>query len=109
MRAKTDPTFCDYILRVGNGLKPTNHEGHIKLPLSLVVQPTTIVPSLDDLIRFVFPSFEIYVENPLSITESAILTPKNQAVDEINEAMISKFPGEQATYLSFDEIDDPME
>lgn len=48
-------------------------------------------------------------KNPLCITESAILTPKNQAVDEINEAMISKFPGDQATYLSFDETDDPME
>ncbi|KAG5529135.1 hypothetical protein RHGRI_029716 [Rhododendron griersonianum] len=76
---------------------------------SRIWKPTTIVPSLDDLIRFVFPSFEIYAENPLSITESAILMPKNQAVDEINEAMISKFPREQATHLSFDEIDDPME
>ncbi|XP_058185695.1 uncharacterized protein LOC131302920 [Rhododendron vialii] len=48
-------------------------------------------------------------ENPLPITESAILTKKNQAIDEINEAMITKFLGEETTYLSFDMIDNPLE
>ncbi|KAG5557534.1 hypothetical protein RHGRI_007691 [Rhododendron griersonianum] len=107
MRARIDPAFSAYILRVGNGVEKENEGGEIKLPTSLVLQPTSTIPSLDQLIQFVFPSFHINTFNPLSLTDSAILTPKNEAVDEINEIMLSKFPGKEHTYLSFDETTDP--
>ncbi|KAG5533516.1 hypothetical protein RHGRI_027634 [Rhododendron griersonianum] len=109
MRAKTDPAFSAYILRVGSGLEKENKAGEIKLPSSLILQPTTNTPPLDQLIQFVFPSFDLHRLDPLSLTNSAILTPKNLAVDEINEAMIAKFPGKEHTYLSFDETSDPTQ
>ncbi|XP_058202827.1 uncharacterized protein LOC131317285 [Rhododendron vialii] len=107
MRARIDPAFSAYILRVGNGLEMENEAGKIKLPTSLVLQPTSTTPSLDQLIQFVLPSFHISTFDPLSLTDSAILTPKNKAVDEINEILLSKFPGKEHTYLSFDETTDP--
>ncbi|KAG5544392.1 hypothetical protein RHGRI_016970 [Rhododendron griersonianum] len=109
MRAKTDPAFSRYILQVGNGLEEENEVGEIKLPSSLILEPNTQVPPLEQLIQFVFPSFDLHRLDPLSLTDSAILTPKNQAVDEINEVMIGKFPGKEHTYLSFDETSDPTQ
>ncbi|KAG5561562.1 hypothetical protein RHGRI_004567 [Rhododendron griersonianum] len=109
MRAKTDPAFSRYILQVGNGLEEENEVGEIKLPSSLILEPNTQVPPLEQLIQFVFPSFDLHRLDPLSLTTSAILTPKNQAVDEINEVMIGKFPGKEHTYLSFDETSDPTQ
>ena len=32
MRARTDPTFCEFLLRVGNGDEPTIRENLILLP-----------------------------------------------------------------------------
>ncbi|KAG5552505.1 hypothetical protein RHGRI_010554 [Rhododendron griersonianum] len=52
MRARIDPAFSAYILRVGNGLERENEAGEIKLPTSLVLQPTSTIPSLDQLIQF---------------------------------------------------------
>ncbi|KAG5537450.1 hypothetical protein RHGRI_024769 [Rhododendron griersonianum] len=109
MRARIDPAFSAYILRVGDGVEKENQAGEIKLPSSLVLQSTSTIPSLDQLIQFVFPSFHINTLDPLSLTDSAILTPKNQAVDEINETMLSKFPGKEHVYLSFDETTDPTQ
>lgn len=109
MRARIDPAFSTYILRVGNGLKRENEAGEIKLHTSLVLQPTSTIPSLDQLIQFVFRSFHSNTLDPFSLASSAILTPKNQAVDEINETMLSKFPNKEHIYLSFDETTNPTQ
>lgn len=106
MRAKTDPSFSRYLLWVGNGLEPQNTEGQISIPDPLILQPNLSMQPLDQLIDFVFPNFSTYQADPLSFTDSAILTPKNQAVDEINDAMLARFPGEPTEYKSFDETND---
>lgn len=106
MRAKTDPAFSDYILQVGDGVEPENEKGQVRIPNSLIITLTSTQTNLDDLINFVFPTFTASAADPLSITNSAILTPKNSAVDEINETMMSKFPGEDNVYLSFNETVD---
>lgn len=106
MRARTDLSFSDYLLRVGNGEQPCNASGQIKIPDTLLLKPSKTMEPLHQLINFVFPEFDTYTSNPLSMTDSAILTPKNLEVDEINDIMISKFPGEEHTYLSFDQTED---
>lgn len=106
MRARIDPSFSDYVLRIGDGIETQTETGEIRIPEKLMVQHTDTLPSLEQLINFVFPSFATYASDPLSMTNSAILTPKNVAVDEINEVMMSKFPGKEEIYLSFDETVD---
>ncbi|KAG5512701.1 hypothetical protein RHGRI_038884 [Rhododendron griersonianum] len=106
MHARTDPAFRHYILRIGNGLEPENEIGNIKLPGFLALQPTKVVYPLDLLIQFVFPTISTGDLNLSSLTNSAILTPKNQAVDKINQVITSKFPGKEHTYLCVDETTD---
>lgn len=84
MCARTDPAFSAYILRIGNGLEPEDHTGQIKLPSFLTLQPTKATPALDQLIEFVFTSIPTTKLEQISLSNSAILTPKNNAVDEIN-------------------------
>lgn len=106
MHARADPRFSDYILRIGNGLEPENETGNVRLPTFLALQPTKLMAPLDLLIEFVFPTISTDHLNLLSLTDSAILTLKNQAVDEINEIIASKFPGEEYKYLSIDQTAD---
>lgn len=106
MRARTDPAFSAYILRIGNGLEPEDHTEQIKLPSFLTLQPTKAIPALDQLIEFVYTSIPTTKLEQISLSNSAILTPKNDAVDEINEVITAKFPGEDHLYLSFDEATD---
>ncbi|XP_058189256.1 uncharacterized protein LOC131306845 [Rhododendron vialii] len=103
MRAWTDVAFSTYILRIGNGLEPKDHAGQIKLPSFLALQPTKAAPALDHLIEFVIPTISTTEFEQISLSNSAILTPKNDAVDEINELITAKFPGQDQLYLSFDQ------
>lgn len=106
MRARADPAFSEYILRIGNGFEQEDEAEHIKLPVFLALQPTEAIPALDQLIDFVFPTIATGNLDLISLSNSAILAPKNQAVDEINEVIISKFPGTEHLYLSFYETSD---
>lgn len=106
MRTRADPAFSEYILRIGNGFEQEDEAEHIKLLVFLALQPTEAIPALDQLIDFVFPTIAIGNLDLISSSTSAILAPKNQAVDEINEVIISKFPGTEHLHLSFDETSD---
>lgn len=109
MRARTNPAFSNYILRIGNGLEPEDEAGNIKLPTFLALQPTKTAPSLDQLIQFVFPSIAMGKLDHVSLASSAILTPKNHMVNEINELITNAFPGKEHSYLNFDETLNPAQ
>ncbi|XP_009797547.1 uncharacterized protein [Nicotiana sylvestris] len=49
MRTKTDPAFCDYLLRIGNGQERVNSADKIEIPDSLIIPYTTERESLDKL------------------------------------------------------------
>lgn len=89
-----------FLLRVGNGIEPTNAKNQINIPKSLMIPPSLTVKPLDQLINFLFPNMHAYASEPLSITDSTILTPKNLVVDNLNAALITTFPGIEKTYLS---------
>ncbi|KAG5556067.1 hypothetical protein RHGRI_006626 [Rhododendron griersonianum] len=103
MRAKTDPSFSDFLLRVGNGLEPENLKGQIAIPASMTLSPNAIQTPVQQLIDFVFPDLHNYLRQPLSMTDCAILTPKNDSVDIINEQLINNFPGKEYSYVSVDD------
>lgn len=71
-----------------------------------MIPPSLTIKPLDQLINFLFPNMHAYASEPLSITDSTILTPKNLVVDNLNAALITTFPGIEKTYLSFDETED---
>ncbi|XP_019163086.1 PREDICTED: ATP-dependent DNA helicase RRM3-like [Ipomoea nil] len=42
--------------------------------------------------------------DPYPLMKRGILTPKNEYVDEINNTLIARFPGEEKYYVSYDEL-----
>ncbi|ONM22141.1 hypothetical protein ZEAMMB73_Zm00001d005805 [Zea mays] len=108
MRAKNDPWFAEYLLRVGGGTEDTNSDGDICLPDEVCVPYSGSDSDLDNLIDFVFPNLNENMSNSTYITSRAILSTRNDWVDMINAKMIDRFQGEHMVYHSFDSaMDDP--
>ncbi|AQK59598.1 hypothetical protein ZEAMMB73_Zm00001d053542 [Zea mays] len=108
MRAKNDPWFVEYLLRVGGGTEDTNSDGDICLPDEVCVPYSGSDSDLDNLIDFVFPNLNENMSDSTYITSRAILSTRNDWVDMINAKMIDRFQGEHMVYHSFDSaMDDP--
>ncbi|XP_028109699.1 uncharacterized protein LOC114308333 [Camellia sinensis] len=103
--AKHDPTFSNFLLFVGNGIEHQISCKTIRIPKMLLPYNKNIDP-LQELITFVFPNFNDYNEDPLSMMNRAILTLKNDNVDHINEILMEEFLGDEHMYNNIDEIVD---
>ncbi|KAL0433178.1 UNVERIFIED_CONTAM: hypothetical protein Slati_2652100 [Sesamum latifolium] len=109
MRARTDPNFSEFLLRVGNGTEPADSNANIQIPDEMVIKY-----DMDDddaseqqLIDAIFPSLRHNCNSTSYMTSRAMLACKNETVDKLNDKMISMFPGQAKIFSSFDEaIDD---
>ncbi|XP_016478404.2 uncharacterized protein LOC107799771 [Nicotiana tabacum] len=102
MRAKTDPSFCEYLLRIGNGEEKTDNYDKIEIPDYFVIPFISEKESLDLLFRATFPDLHT-CSDMFSMTSRVILMTKSDFVDEMNELLIAHFPGDARTYIAFDE------
>ncbi|KAL6225029.1 hypothetical protein ACLB2K_003881 [Fragaria x ananassa] len=105
MRSINDPKFSEFLLRVGNGEQPTVVEDMIQLPSPMVL-PWEGEESINQLIIQVFPNLDCHVNNSQYMVERAIITPKNDDVDTLNERIIQQFPGPERILYSFDSVDE---
>ncbi|CAL5375236.1 unnamed protein product [Camellia sinensis] len=106
MRAKHDPTFSNFLLSVGNGTEQQISPETIRIHKVMLLPYNKNIDPLQELITFVFPNFNDYNEDPLSVMNRVILTPKNDNVDHINEILMKEFPGDEHMYNSIDETVD---
>ncbi|XP_047259046.1 ATP-dependent DNA helicase pfh1-like, partial [Capsicum annuum] len=106
MRARTDQSLSEFLLRIGNGEKPTIRDDLVLLPKQLVIQNTSNSPGEDTLVKEIFPSMDKNASGAKYMIERAILARRNEYVDQLNEMLIFKFPGESRTFLSFDSAED---
>ncbi|XP_073310003.1 uncharacterized protein [Primulina huaijiensis] len=109
MRAREDPVFCNFLLRVGQGIEPMDEHGNIKIPDDMLIRYCEEYDDLSEqrLISYVYPSLTENYSTTSYMKGRAILATKNVHVDRINKNIISLFPGEEMIFLSFDEaIDD---
>ncbi|XP_031116894.1 uncharacterized protein LOC116020565 [Ipomoea triloba] len=106
MRAQEDHTFADYLMRIGNGSEKMDLQNKIKVPSHLLIKNNGCRPPLDVLFESVYPDLGLFSNDPYSLMERAILTTKNEFVDEINFLLLDKFPGANKTYISYDEPSD---
>jgi ATP-dependent DNA helicase PIF1 len=73
-----------------------------------MAQRRLTLKDLDTLIESIFPNLNANMTNKDYITSKAILSTRNDWVDDINLKMINKFHGGEMLYHSFDEaVDDP--
>lgn len=103
MRSRNDPTFSEFLLRVGNGDEPTDAEGNVRLPDDMIIEYDNDAKSTKRLIEAIFPNISKNAHSAQYIADRGILTTKNEHVDQLNNDMISMFPGEAKFFFSFDE------
>jgi PIF1-like helicase/Helitron helicase-like domain at N-terminus len=106
MRARSDPWFSQFLLRVGDGTELSDEDDFIRIPDDMAISYVNDEQSLNELIEAVFPSLHLNGLESDFIAERAILSTTNDHVDELNECMINRFPGEEMTYYSFDTGED---
>uniref|UniRef100_A0A8I6XZN3 ATP-dependent DNA helicase n=1 Tax=Hordeum vulgare subsp. vulgare TaxID=112509 RepID=A0A8I6XZN3_HORVV len=109
MRAQADPWFSEYLLRIGNGTEETIGDDYVRLPNDIVIAYTEDETAMNKLIEDVFPSLHANAKSREYMSTRAIVSTKNDHVDALNEKMISRFPGEEKIYHSFDSIEDDMQ
>jgi hypothetical protein len=96
-------SFAEFLLKVGDGkLDIVKDLGpcKVRLPDALMMDSE----NLEDLCQFVFQRLEHNFTNPAWLCSRAIICPTNSAVDEVNDVMINKFPGEARDYKSRDKV-----
>ena len=115
MRAKLSisndaDAWATYLLALGDGTveAPAGHE-----PTGVKVPDRMSVASVEELIERVCGTADTFTapHDPQWWFDRAVLTPKNEDVDEINRIMGSKLPGEPYKLTGSDELsesDDPM-
>nr|GEV23804.1 hypothetical protein [Tanacetum cinerariifolium] len=106
MRARTDPWFLNFLLRVGDGVEEVIDENYVRIPDEMTIPYTDETASKDALINEIFPFFATNAHSADDIVSRAILSTKNEHVDSINDLLTDRFPGEEKVYYSFDEAED---
>ncbi|KAI3507904.1 hypothetical protein L1887_22900 [Cichorium endivia] len=96
--------FANWLLDIGEGKLGGSNDGDaiIEIPDDLLITQSS--NPIDSLIEFVYPSFLQKFNNPTYFQDRAILAPKNEVVHEINDRLLSLFPGEEKEYLSSDSL-----
>ena len=100
MRASSDSEFSTLLLEIGNGESAEDSNGNISLSSFSHVTDTT------DLITAVYNDIEIHFNSITWLRDRAILCPKNESVDNINNMVSDLIPGVARIYNSFDSVVD---
>jgi hypothetical protein len=97
--------FANWLLQVGEGLTDGDEPGLVRLPEQCCIHPTS-ENSLNQLIDAIYPGInELDSNEDVRCTyfrERAILAAHNACIDELNEEVLSRLPGEEKVYLSAD-------
>ncbi|GAA0157315.1 DNA helicase [Lithospermum erythrorhizon] len=99
-RAREDPEFIEFLIRIGNGTEPTNTLGQVQLPLPMVIPYTTHAESLEGLISYVYEDLSLFASKPFEMMNRVILAPLNDFGDDINSMLIDRMEGEYLDYLN---------
>nr|KAJ0226239.1 hypothetical protein LSAT_V11C100049790 [Lactuca sativa] len=81
---------------------PNDGETIIDIPNDILINDPD--DPIGSLIEFVYPSILEKYSSTNYFQERAILAPKNEVVQEINDRLLKKFPGDEVEYLSSDSL-----
>ena len=94
------------LLRIGYGTEEYIYNNYIRLPSNMIISNTNGDVGLNKLIDNVFSKLETYAENIDLMANRVILTPRNDYVDDVNNILVDRFPGDPMIYYSCDEYID---
>ncbi|XP_076937442.1 uncharacterized protein LOC143605075 [Bidens hawaiensis] len=106
MRALNDLWFSNFLLRVSDIIEEAIEGSFIHIPDDMTIPCTIRENSIKELINVIYPSIQNNLCFSDYIISKAILSTRNESVDEINDQMIGMFQGEEKVYYSFDEVED---
>ncbi|XP_071686884.1 uncharacterized protein [Rutidosis leptorrhynchoides] len=98
--------FAEWLLQIGNGSVgiPDKSDLHnvswIEIPEKFCIQHTK--ESLQQLISFIYDEELLRNPDAMKLQQQAIICPKNETVDIINNMIMRKKEGQQKTYTSCD-------
>ena len=100
--------FNKWVLAVGDGTIPAKCKEGEDEPTWIEIPETFLIKSwhcpIEKIVAVTYPDFTIRKGDDLYLKERAILTPKNDDADAINEYMFKQLKGKTVTYNSSDEI-----
>ncbi|GJU82851.1 ATP-dependent DNA helicase PIF1-like protein [Tanacetum coccineum] len=100
--------FNQWVLSVGNGNVPAKAKDGEDEPTWIQILEQFLIKSsgspIENIVAETYPNFIERQHDDEYLKERAILTPRNDDVDEINTYMFNKLSGKSVTYNSDDEI-----
>ncbi|CAJ2672233.1 unnamed protein product [Trifolium pratense] len=99
-----DHEFATFLMRIGDEVEPTKPDDMVKISPQIAISWEG-EHSIQILIDHIFPQLELHGWDASYMTQRAILTPKNDDVQKLNDILINQFPGEEHNSLSFDEVE----
>jgi hypothetical protein len=100
--------FNDWVLSIGDGTtQGTAHSDDgdselVEIPHDVLIP--RVESSIDDIIRSTYPNLATLYSDLAYLRERAIISPKNDTIDEINGRVLSLMPGHEKVYLSSDAL-----
>jgi len=97
-------SFAEWILNIGDGKlnEPNDGEAEIEIPEELLIRNYT--EPLDAIVSYAYPNLQQHFNDPSFFKDRAILAPTLEAVEKINDYVLSQIPGAETTYLSSDSV-----
>ena len=105
MWSHSNANVSEFLLRVGDGIKPTILDDFIRIPPSMSIQWQDDM-SIYCLIDATFPNLSESIHDGSYFISRALLALTNVEVDKLYDEIIQSFPGEAHTYYSFDSVSD---
>ncbi|XP_010506903.1 PREDICTED: ATP-dependent DNA helicase PIF1-like [Camelina sativa] len=98
-------TFSKWLLDIGDGKinEPNSGEVEIEIPGDLVIAACD--NPIQAIVKQIYGTSFATRTDAKFFCERAILSPRNDDVDKINQYMLSQLPGEERHYLSSDSIE----
>lgn len=96
--ASTNPDFAKNLLKIGNGIWPSNENNEIECDDTICLKAS----NMKELIENIYPNISTNYKNKAWISERVIITLRNDSVDAINEHILEQLPGKSRTYESID-------
>jgi hypothetical protein len=96
--------FAEWILSIGDGIGSANESGEINVPIpdELLIKDSS--DPLRSQVDFVYPDFLENMKISNFFEERGILAPTLEAVDHVNEFLLSLVPGDEKEYISSDSV-----
>lgn len=112
---QAEKDFAKWLLGIGDGTtpKPAKYRTADEEIGIVEINNNLLLPNIGDSIECIAKStyhdFQLSFKDKAYLIERAILTPRNETVDEVNNYMLSCLKGEEIEYFSSDTIGDDKE